>query len=49
MIQSIVILKHENLGFVAELRFSDKTKDCSLSAYTQEAIHKEIMEYINGK
>jgi hypothetical protein len=47
MIESVIILNH-GVGFVAELRFKNKSKDCSISADTHEAIYEQIQRKING-
>ena len=55
MIQSIVITKHGNNGYVASLRFSDSSWDEDVSHPTHEGIYKTInyvlhkRGVINGK
>lgn len=42
MIQSIVITKHGSHGYVASLRFKDKSLDEDVSHTTRQGIYKTI-------
>ena len=42
MLQSIVITKHGNHGYVASLRFKDKSLDEDVSHPTRQGIYKTI-------
>lgn len=44
---SAVIIKVKK-GYIAELRFTDSSKDISLSSNTHQGIYKEVEEYVNN-
>ena len=47
MLNSALILKYQK-GYVAELRFEDKSKDKNISSTDHEKLLDEVVEYINA-
>lgn len=42
MVESVLVTKHGNKGYVASLRFKDKSLDEDVSHYTRQGIYKTI-------
>lgn len=41
-VESIVIVKNGDLGFVASLRFTDSTRDCDIAHTDKQKLYKMI-------
>ena len=41
-VESIVIVKNGDLGFVASLRFEDSTRDCEIAHTDKQKLYKMI-------
>jgi hypothetical protein len=41
-VESIVIVKNGDLGFVASLRFEDSTRDCDIAHTDKQKLYKMI-------
>lgn len=47
-VESIVICKNGNLGFVASLRFTDSSRDCEIAHTDKNKLYKMINFTVRG-
>lgn len=47
-VESIVICKNGNLGFVASLRFTDSSRDCDIAHTDKNKLYKMVGFVVRG-